>query len=512
MASEQPTSPDRDDAARRDAALALPARVATAVVGAVAALAGSYAAAGSTPDFVVAPVNAFVVNTSPASLVAFSIQTLGHLDDLLAFALSVALTLLLFALAVAVGLDAGRRTSVPLASAGVAALAVWALAAALTRRPAAALATALPAAVVVVLVTRLSTPAPDRSTVRRRVLLAAAGTVGFGALAALAGGLRTLPPGEEMAPPADAARLADQARAKELADVGDVPGLVSPIGEFYRVDIDSIDPMLDAGQWTLTVTGAVDDELALSYADLRAMDAATKFKTLRCVGEGLNDRLMGNAVWTGVPLADILARAVPGGDCGCVILRAADGYYEEFPLAALRTGFLAYGMNGASLPRAHGYPVRALVPGHWGEINVKWLTEIEILEREATGYWEERGWHGTGPVNTVAKLWGVERRDDGTVVLAGHAYAGTRGIERVDVSTDDGSTWTDAVLSDPLDPADVLGARDAWRQWRYAWTPDPGSHRVVVRATDGTGTVQSGEDAAAFPNGASGRVRRTIDV
>jgi hypothetical protein len=185
------------------------------------------------------------------------------------------------------------------------------------------------------------------------------------------------------------------------------------------------------------------------------------------------------------------------------MLRAEDDYFVQFPVSALEDAFLAWGMNGKPLPQTHGRPVRVLVPGHWGETNVKWLEEIELLEEAVDGYWEQRGWHGTGPVNTVAKLWDDTVLDDGRIEVAGHAYAGTRGIERVEVSVDGGDTWTDAQLSERLPGEDV------WRQWRYVFDPD-GSHEVVVRAVDGTGTVQPSDESSAFPSGASGWVRTTI--
>jgi DMSO/TMAO reductase YedYZ molybdopterin-dependent catalytic subunit len=174
-------------------------------------------------------------------------------------------------------------------------------------------------------------------------------------------------------------------------------------------------------------------------------------------------------------------------------------------------------MNGRPLPRGHGHPVRALIPGHWGEINVKWLTEIEVLEEEADGYWERRGWHGTGPVNTVAKLHSVSKTDGG-VRVGGHAYAGTRGIDRVEVSTDGGDTWNEARLSEPLPGAVDAAtgeslretAEDAWRMWEYTYDA-AGAHEVVVRAVDGTGTLQTEEEQSAFPRGATGWVSQRVD-
>jgi DMSO/TMAO reductase YedYZ molybdopterin-dependent catalytic subunit len=225
--------------------------------------------------------------------------------------------------------------------------------------------------------------------------------------------------------------------------------------------------------------------------------------TLRCVGERLNGRKTDTALWEGVPVADLLDEASVPDEC-CVMARAADGFFEEFPVAALRESMLAYRMNGDILPRAHGYPARLLVPGHWGEINVKWVEELEILDEPAKGYWEQKGWHGTGPVNTVAKLYAVNDLSDGRKQVAGHAYAGTRGISTVEVSTDGGSTWTEAELTEPLP------GRSVWRQWKYEYQPPGGRHEVVVRATDGEGSLQPKEENGPFPSGPTGWVSETV--
>jgi hypothetical protein len=187
------------------------------------------------------------------------------------------------------------------------------------------------------------------------------------------------------------------------------------------------------------------------------------------------------------------------------MLRAEDDYFVQFPVSALENGFLAWGMNGKPLPQSHGHPVRVLIPGHWGEVNVKWLSEIELLDEAADGYWERRGWHGTGPVNTVAKLWSDTVLDNGNVEVAGHAYAGTRGIDRVEVSTDGGDSWAQAELSEPLPGEDV------WRQWRHEFEPT-GSHEVVVRAVDGEGQLQPREESDSFPSGATGWVSKTVNA
>ncbi|MFB6303450.1 MAG: molybdopterin-dependent oxidoreductase, partial [Haloferacaceae archaeon] len=333
---------------------------------------------------------------------------------------------------------------------------------------------------------------------RRRVLAAVLGLVGTGLVGAVTGSRG--PRGASGPVDADVAALLDGAEAKSL-DVAGMDALVSR--SFYEVDINSVDPDLSPEEWSLTVTGAVEGEVEVDYGTLTARESREEFVTLRCVGEPLNGRKMDTALWTVVDVAPLLDAAGAGEEC-CVMARAADGYFEEFPRAALDDAMLAYRMNGRPLPRGHGAPVRLLVPGHWGEINVKWIDEIEVLSEPADGYWEKRGWHGTGPVNTVAKLHAENHLDDGRIEVGGHAYAGTRGIERVEVSTDGGATWTAADLSDPL-PGD-----DVWRQWRHAYVPD-GPHEVVVRAVDGTGTVQPRDRSKAFPSGATGWVSRSVE-
>jgi DMSO/TMAO reductase YedYZ molybdopterin-dependent catalytic subunit len=277
---------------------------------------------------------------------------------------------------------------------------------------------------------------------------------------------------------------------------------VSTIDEFYSVDINSATPVVSAVDWSLRVTGAVEEPVGLAYDELRAGEAEHRYVTLRCIGEDLNGDALDTAVWTGIPVSTLLDEASPQGEY--VTVQAADGYYATYPIEFLDGALLAYGMNGELLPREHGYPARLLLPGSWGKLNVKWVTEIEVTDTKATGWWEERGWKGESPMNTVAKLWAVNRLDDGRVELGGHAYAGTRGIETVEVSIDGGDSWTAAELAAPLPGEDVA------RQWRYAFEPQH-EHKVVVRATDETGQVQKRERSDPFPTGATGWVRKTIE-
>jgi len=486
-------------------------------------VAGSYLVTGWSPAFVVRPVDQAIVNLTPGPIVTFMIENVGDAGHLIHIAMAFAAVIGLFGAVAIAGLRLSARTDRPLVGAAATGAASWLLAAGLTGGATRALGVALPAAAVVALggvpASSLdSVPGSDPSVdaestaavdgVRRRTLGAVAGALGFVAAAVI--GRQVPAPGDDTladAPRSEGAsdRLQEVESTSLAVASDDLHGMVSPIGEFYNVDIAEFDPEVTAAEWSLTFTGEIGSERTVTFDELIDRPVEHRAVTLRCVGESLNGRKLDNAVWTGTPIRPLLESVDPQGDCNCAMLRGEDGYYVQFPVDVLAEGFLAWGMNGKELPTGHGHPVRVLIPGHWGETNVKWLSEIELLNVEDDGYWEERGWEGTGEVKTVAKLWeeGVTELDDGRIELAGHAYAGTRGIERVEVSTDGGGSWTDAALSDPLPDADV------WRQWRHAFDPE-GTHEVVVRAVDGEGNRQTRTPADPSPSGASGWVRRTV--
>lgn len=512
---------------------ALPAVVVSLAAGA-AAVAGSYAAAGFTPGYVVAPIESVLAQNFPGFALTFAVVVLGDLGQQLSLIGATTLSAVVLGVFAGLGWQLAERSSVPAVGIPIAGALTWAPVTLLTGAPVLALGAGLAAALVVGVVTvagHAGIGDGEPAAGRRRLVGSLASVAGVGIVAWLlgrgkggsgaAGGQPTPLPfqrtagssgdspssgdegGEAAADnstPSRTQALLAEAERKSF-DVDGLEPLVS--GDFYRVDINSVDPEVEAREWSLTVTGDVESETSFSYQDIVEMESTQEFATLRCVGEQLNGKKTDNALWEGVPAMKLLEEAGVPDNC-CVMLRAADGYFEEFPLAALRDAKFAYRMNGELLPRAHGYPVRALVPGHWGEINVKWVEEIEILNEPAEGYWERRGWHGTGPVNTIAKLYTTNTLSDGRKQVAGHAYAGTRGIQSVEVSTDGGSTWSEAELTKPLPGEDV------WRQWKYEYDPPGGSHEVVVRATDGEGNLQPDSESGPFPSGPTGWVSKTV--
>jgi len=488
----------------------------------VAAVAGSFLVAGRSPAFVVTALAATVLYLTPDGLLAWGIMTLGKYGRPLLVAGAVAASVLLFSgLAAGATVAADRLNRQRVDALFAAGFLQGAVTFALTIKPVSALAAGVAGGLTVALAGPAATD--GRSVPGRRDVL---GSVGAAA-AAIGAGYVFAPRPESASLGSDTESVSDEnveamLRAAEDRAI-DVPGVEPLVSEeFYQVDINTSTPVVDREEWSLTVEGDATP-LTLGYDELRAREARHRFVTLRCVSDDLNGYTMDTALWTGVPIDDLLAEADAPEEC-CVYLEAEDGYYQAFPRAALENGFLAWGMNGEVLPRGHGHPVRALIPGHWGEINVKWLTGIEIRDEPVDGYWEERGWSGTGPVETVAKIHGVETSDDGRVVVGGHAYAGVRGVDRVEVSRDGGDTWTEATLSDRLPgsvpasegdeggPAPVEGvAEDAWRLWRHEYRADS-SHEVVARAVEPDGTVQPREETDSFPSGATGWVRRSVDV
>ena len=478
--------------------------LASALLAGGAATAASYLLAGPTEGFPVTLASDLLVRGMPAAVVTLTITRLGDLGQVLALVGAVALVTVGYGLVALAALLAGARSSARHRGALLALAGGWLATLAAVGTPLLAVGPGA-AMAVVVWVVEADRPAAGGAVdpARRRTLELAAGVGLFGVLASVVrlSGSAPAPDlgldGETAASVEELLALADE-RSLDLPALG---GLVVPAGEFYEVDINTVDPRVDVEGWTLSVTGAVDRELELTYDELRARPMEHRFNTLRCVGEPLNGKKMDNALWTGTPLMGLLEEAGPRGEF--VVLRSADGYEVGFALDALEPGLLAYGMNGETLPTGHGYPVRALVPGHWGEVNSKWLTEIEVTEQLVDGYWERRGWHGTGPVNTVAKIHHTRPLGGGRVEVGGHAYAGTRGVSAVEVSTDSGATWERATLSGPL-PGD-----DVWRQWVHEVDLD-GETRVVARAIEADGTVQPRTSSRSFPSGPSGWVRVSI--
>ena len=361
---------------------------------------------------------------------------------------------------------------------------------------------------------RAETPGPDR----RRFLVYTSVTAGIGLLALVGGQLS-----------AAATRAADAARAlftlpaasvRQAAipagaslDVAGITPLITPNADFYRIDTALSVPRIDPTTWRLRVTGMVENEVEIDFAELLALPLEESTTTLACVSNYVGGDLIGNATWLGYPIRELLARATPTSGADMVLSTSQDGFTAGTPIEALtdgRNAILAVGMNGEPLPLEHGYPVRMVVPGLYGYVSAtKWVVELKLTRfDQEQGYWTPRGWSELGPVKLSSR---VDVPRDGTsvpagsVVIAGVAWSQHVGVSSVSVQIDDGP-WKDATLADAI-------SVDTWRQWAYTWSDATiGNHTVKVRATDAEGLVQTSATADVAPDGATGLHEISVSV
>ena len=347
--------------------------------------------------------------------------------------------------------------------------------------------------------------APDRRT----VFAGAAGVA-----ATLAGSRLVSPAATPLEVPASSLQIASRVSVPAAASIGveGVAPFIVPNQDFYRIDTALVVPSVDRNAWSLKVTGMVEREVTITWDDLTKRGMREALVTLACVSNEVGGDLVGNAVWTGWPIRELLALAGPKSGADMVLQTSVDGWTCGTPLTALtddRNALLAVLMNGEPLPREHGYPVRSVVPGLYGYTSAcKWVTEMKVTTfAQDVGYWTPLGWSAQAPVKTASRI-DTPRNGSavpaGTVMLGGVAWAMHRGISKVEVQIDD-QPWATATLAD--EPT-----IDSWRQWKYAWQATSGSHTVRVRATDGTGAVQTSASAPPAPDGATGLHTITMRV
>jgi DMSO/TMAO reductase YedYZ molybdopterin-dependent catalytic subunit len=291
---------------------------------------------------------------------------------------------------------------------------------------------------------------------------------------------------------------------------------VTPTYLFYRIDIDPIVPQVDSKTWNLTIKGLVEKPFTINYDQIKSMPSVEEYVTLECISNKIGGDLISTALWKGVRLSQLLEKAAIKPNVKYVVFRCADGYDVGIPIekSQMEGTILAYDMNYAPLTPKHGFPVRAIVPGLYGMMNPKWLTEIELVDSVYEGYWQRLGWRNNAEDNTGSfilipgqaparqrfrKLDETEDTSYGDKVpIAGIAFAGNRGISKVEVSTDGGTTWKTARIKDPL-------SQYTWVLWTAGYVPpNKENYKIVVRATDKTGNTQTTEMSPPFPNGATG--------
>jgi hypothetical protein len=242
------------------------------------------------------------------------------------------------------------------------------------------------------------------------------------------------------------------------------------------------------------------------------MPSVEEYATLSCISNKIGADFISTAKWKGVRLKDVLAKAEINQKAKFIVFKCKDGYDVGIPLerGLLDGTILAYEMNDAPLTADHGFPLRAIVPDIYGMMNAKWITEIELVDTVYEGFWQRKGWSNNANTRTLSSiaipgndpiqkrfrnLSSVEIKSDENIPVAGIAFAGDRGISNVQISIDDGASWNNAILKEPL-------SRYSW----VLWTTDintKGIDKIIVRAIDKAGKIQTSEINKPFPNGAT---------
>ena len=475
-----------------------------------------------------------VVDRTPGSVVKAAIDALGSKDKP---TLLLTITLASLLLGAALGPVAGRRPSVGTlgflgfglvgALAGAAEPFTSTVGAFLTAGIAAAAGLASLRVLLEVASAGLepasATPVmPGRGVAGRRQFLAFGGAAAGAAAASAFVGREVLGPSVDVEAQRSAVVLPSAGSVTTLPEGGfDVPelsSLITPNGEFYRIDTAFVVPRVDTSTWRLRVTGMVDAPFELTFDELLAMPLLEEPVTLSCVSNEVGGDLVGNAIWRGVSLPALLERAGVQDGATQIVGRSVDGFTVGFPTEAAldgRAAMVAVAMNGEPLPAAHGFPARLIVPGLYGYVSAtKWLGEIELTTLDAfDAYWIPRGWAKEAPIKTQSRI-DVPRDgrsiEAGPAAIAGVAWAGIRSVSRVEVCVgprgdEAAGEWREAQLSEAL-------STSTWRQWLLPWDATPGEYRIQVRATDGEGQVQIADRQAPTPNGATGQHAVSVRV
>jgi DMSO/TMAO reductase YedYZ molybdopterin-dependent catalytic subunit len=280
----------------------------------------------------------------------------------------------------------------------------------------------------------------------------------------------------------------------------------TPLDDHYRIDISSRPPVINSSEWTLDVTGLVDNPVNMSLQDLySSFDRVDKFVTLSCISNRVGGDLISTTKWSGFLMKDFLEMVKPQADAVALKITGADGFDEYVKMETIEADdriMFAYEWDDQPLKQKHGFPLRIYIPDHYGMKQPKWIESIEFVNAWEEGYWVRRGWSVDAIVNTVSVIDTVAtdsilKQDDGFIVpIGGIAYAGAKGISKVEVSVN-GEDWEEAQLRQPLSEV-------TWVLWRYDWAFQEGSYTFAVRTYDESGTLQSLESRGTRPDGATG--------
>ena len=317
------------------------------------------------------------------------------------------------------------------------------------------------------------------------------------------------------------ARFVDVEMPPEFAD-----SFITPVPHFFVRNHMHEPSTLDASEWRLTVGGEVEKPITFNLADLRKLEAHTITNTLECAGNGRayaqphvpgiqwQKGAVGTGRFTGPRMRDILNRAGVKSSGKHVMFRGLDEvpgkvppFIRSIPVEKAMDSdtLIAMHINGSELPKHHGFPARALVPGWVGAASCKWITEIKVLDKPFEGNFMNPGYRlpdhplqpgeaikleDSHPVTALTVKSLIAHPSNGAklrgrnIGLRGVAWAGEADVVKVEISTDAGKSWQVAQLSGEK-------ARYAWQLWTHPWKPSKaGEYTILSRATDSQGRTQ----------------------
>jgi hypothetical protein len=261
----------------------------------------------------------------------------------------------------------------------------------------------------------------------------------------------------------------------------------------------------------MQVAGRVERTLTLTWKDVMARPQIDAMRTLECISNLPGGGLIGNATWQGISLRDLLNEAGVKPSARFVTFEAQDEYYTTVPLerAMDERALLVHKMNGQPLSAEHGFPLRVLLVGVYGQKQPKWISRIAVADQNDQGTWEQKGWSNTAAIKVNSRIeapaYDAQLKVNQRALVAGMAFAGGAGIRQVQVSTDRGQSWSEATLV----PGPAPFEKTSWTGWYTGWTPaQTGRYLIQARATDGDGNQQGDEQkqgilAGVFPDGTS---------
>ena len=286
------------------------------------------------------------------------------------------------------------------------------------------------------------------------------------------------------------------------------------VEDHYQVFLRTEPTFIDINTWSLPITGLVDNPLVLTLDDIQNnYESRDQYVTLSCISGRIGTDLISTTWWTGVSVQKILADVQVRPEARYLIITSGDGFYETVDLDLIASDeriMLAYAWDGLPIPFDHGFPLRIWLPDLYGMKQPKWITGIEVTDEYQQGYWVERSWSEearvktTSVIDTVAVNDVVEIGGQMLVPIGGIAFAGDRGISKVEVRVD-GGPWQEAQLRAPL-------SETTWVIWRYEWPFVEGKHTFEVRCAEADGTPQIEEERGNRPSGATGIHRRRTSI